>query len=115
MCGDIADTSLFSTFCFGWGLGWLCRRCRLCRRDVNLCHWRLRKAATRRSSAAGGASAATWATNGWDGSRPTRLWQMDFKGHFALTETPLRCHPLTVIDDHSRFAVTLSACDNERT
>lgn len=45
---------------------------------------------------------------------PNRLWQMDFKGHFALAETAQRCHPLTIIDDHSRFAVELGACANER-
>lgn len=25
-----------------------------------------------------------------------------------------RCHPLSVLDDHSRFALTVRACDNER-
>ena len=44
---------------------------------------------------------------------PNELWQMDFKGHFALDRG--RCHPLTVIDDHSRYAVGLFACGNERT
>jgi len=44
---------------------------------------------------------------------PNELWQMDYKGHFALDRG--RCHPLTVIDDHSRYAVGLFACDNERT
>ena len=44
---------------------------------------------------------------------PNRLWQMDFKGHFA-TETD-RCHPLTVLDDHSRFAVGLQACPDQQT
>jgi transposase InsO family protein len=43
---------------------------------------------------------------------PNDLWQMDFKGHFALAGQ--RCHPLTVIDDHSRFAVGLRACANEQ-
>lgn len=43
---------------------------------------------------------------------PNQLWQMDFKGHFALSQG--RCHPLTVLDDHSRFNVTLSACADER-
>jgi transposase InsO family protein len=43
---------------------------------------------------------------------PNELWQMDFKGDFALTEGG-RCHPLTVIDDHSRFLVGLKACPNE--
>jgi transposase InsO family protein len=42
---------------------------------------------------------------------PNRLWQMDFKGHFALLAG--RCHPLTVLDDHSRFAVGLQACGDE--
>src|SRR5262249_28011286 len=44
---------------------------------------------------------------------PNCLWQMDFKGHFA-TQTA-RCHPLTVLDDHSRFAVGLQACPDQRT
>jgi transposase InsO family protein len=39
------------------------------------------------------------------------LWQMDFKGHFA-TETE-RCHPLTILDDHSRFVVCLGALGSE--
>ena len=45
---------------------------------------------------------------------PNDLWQMDFKGHFAMTGGG-RCHPLTVLDDHSRYSITLAACDNERT
>jgi transposase InsO family protein len=44
---------------------------------------------------------------------PNELWQMDFKGHFALTDGR-RCHPLTVLDDHSRYAVVLAACADER-
>jgi transposase InsO family protein len=44
---------------------------------------------------------------------PNELWQMDFKGHFALTAG--RCHPLTVIDDCSRFALGLQACGDETT
>jgi transposase InsO family protein len=47
-------------------------------------------------------------------ARPNALWQMDFKGHFPLT-TGGRCHPLTVLDDHSRFALQLQACGNEQT
>ena len=45
---------------------------------------------------------------------PNDLWQMDFKGHFAMT-SHTRCHPLTVLDDHSRFSLTLLACENEQT
>lgn len=44
---------------------------------------------------------------------PNDLWQMDFKGHFAL-EAGGRCHPLTVLDDHSRYALGVQACDNEQ-
>jgi transposase InsO family protein len=44
---------------------------------------------------------------------PNRLWQMDFKGHFPVDQRP--CHPLTVLDDHSRYAVCLSACLNQQT
>lgn len=43
---------------------------------------------------------------------PNRLWQMDFKGHFALGAG--RCHPLTVLDDHSRYSLRLEACANEQ-
>ena len=46
-------------------------------------------------------------------AHPNDLWQMDFKGHFATGAG--RCHPLTVLDDHSRFALGLQACANERT
>lgn len=44
---------------------------------------------------------------------PNQLWQMDFKGHFPMGQG--RCHPLTVLDDHSRFSLGLIACSNERT
>jgi transposase InsO family protein len=44
---------------------------------------------------------------------PNELWQMDFKGYFALA-TRGHCHPLTVLDDHSRFALGLQACADEQ-
>jgi len=40
------------------------------------------------------------------------MWQMDFKGHFAIGGG--RCHPLTVLDDYSRYAVGLRSCGNEK-
>lgn len=43
---------------------------------------------------------------------PNDLWQMDYKGHFALATG--RCHPLTVLDDHSRFSLAIQACYNEQ-
>jgi transposase InsO family protein len=44
-------------------------------------------------------------------SAPNELWQMDFKGHFAMDQG--RCHPLTVLDDHSRYSIGLIACADE--
>ena len=44
---------------------------------------------------------------------PNSLWQMDFKGYFPLLDRS-RCHPLTVLDDHSRFSVLLQACADQR-
>jgi transposase InsO family protein len=44
---------------------------------------------------------------------PNDLWQMDFKGEFRLTDGSY-CHPLTVLDDHSRYSLVLEACPNER-
>jgi transposase InsO family protein len=41
------------------------------------------------------------------------LLQMDFKGHFP-TLLEGRCHPLTVLDDHSRFCICLVALADER-
>jgi transposase InsO family protein len=43
---------------------------------------------------------------------PNEVWQMDFMGHRALTTG--RVHPWTLLDDHSRFALGLSACADER-
>lgn len=44
--------------------------------------------------------------------QPNELWQMDFKGYFAL-KLGGYCHPLTVLDDHSRFLVGLKACPDQ--
>ena len=47
----------------------------------------------------------------FEAAAPNDLWQMDFKGHFQMVQG--RCHPLTVLDDHSRFALGVQACGNE--
>ncbi len=44
--------------------------------------------------------------------KPNELWQMDFKGHFKLYDKG-RCHPLTILDDHSRFSICIKACLSE--
>ena len=38
-------------------------------------------------------------------SAPNELWQMDSKGKYPLRDGA--CHPLSILDDHSRFAVGL--------
>jgi transposase InsO family protein len=45
---------------------------------------------------------------------PNLLWQMDFKGWVRLGNGA-RCHPLTIIDDHSRYVPCLKACANQQT
>ena len=44
-------------------------------------------------------------------SAPNELWQMDFKGHLPSPEG--RCHPFTLLDDYSRYAIALRACEDE--
>ena len=41
------------------------------------------------------------------------MWQTDFKGHFAMKDGN-RCHPLTVLDDYSRFSLCVDAKENEK-
>ncbi len=45
---------------------------------------------------------------------PNLLWQMDFKGWITLAGRE-RCHPRTIVDDHSRFVPCLKACANQQT
>jgi len=45
-------------------------------------------------------------------AQPNVLLQMDFKGHFPLARG--RCHPLTLVDDHSRYCLLLQACLDEK-
>ena len=44
---------------------------------------------------------------------PNLLWQMDFKGWVRLANGA-QCHPLTAVDDHSRYAICLSACADQQ-
>lgn len=44
---------------------------------------------------------------------PNCLWQMDFKGSVDTFEG--KCHPLTLLDDHSRFNVCLKAESDQKT
>jgi len=53
------------------------------------------------------------ATLRFEREAPNQLWQMDFKGWSRLTSGEA-LHPLTVIDDHSRFALCLDACADQK-
>src|SRR5271166_3746273 len=55
----------------------------------------------------------TEAGQGFEKPAPNQLWQMDFKGPFALADGR-RCHALTMIDDHSRFLLCLAACADQQ-
>jgi len=43
---------------------------------------------------------------------PNQLWQMDFKGESAVSDG--YCYPLSILDDHSRFALGLYALRHPR-
>jgi transposase InsO family protein len=51
-------------------------------------------------------SATVWQR--FEHPEPNDLWQTDFKGYFDTQSA--RCHPLTALDDHSRFNLVLQAC-----
>lgn len=54
------------------------------------------------------ASRAHTAYKRFEYDRPNELWQMDYKGHFEMLNG-MRCHPLTITDDHSRFNLCTQA------
>lgn len=66
----------------------------------------------RRNGLLGPAPQATRAWQRFTAPAPNALWQMDFKGHVPTSTG--RCHPLTVLDDYSRFNLCLAACADER-
>ena len=45
---------------------------------------------------------------------PNAVWQMDFMGHRSLGAGGGRVHPWSLLDDHSRFALALCACDTQQ-
>lgn len=58
------------------------------------------------------ASEAAMPWTRFEHERPNDLWQMDFKGPVPTSRGV--CHALTVLDDHSRFAIGLRACRDQR-
>jgi transposase InsO family protein len=57
-----------------------------------------------------GPSGKGW--NHFEKSSANELWQMDFKG-WIRTRNEGPCHPLTLLDDHSRYNLLLEACGRE--
>jgi transposase InsO family protein len=57
-------------------------------------------------------SAKRGALTRFEHEAPNDLWQMDFKGSVRLPGG--QCHPLTVLDDHSRYVGGLRACPDQR-
>ena len=53
------------------------------------------------------------ATQRFEKEAPNLLWQMDFKGWVRLANG-MCCHPLTMVDDHSRYVPCLKACADEK-
>lgn len=45
---------------------------------------------------------------------PNAVWQMDFMGHRPLGAGGERVHPWSLLDDHSRFALGLTACQDQQ-
>ena len=58
------------------------------------------------------ASEATKPHQRFEKSYPNEMWQADFKGDFRM-ENGVRCHPLNIIDDHSRMNLCCEPCLTE--
>lgn len=82
-------------------------------RAIALAHSTVHAILRRHGRIAGQPDDAPGHTTRFEQDAPNRLWQMDFKGRVRL-EAERWCHPLTILDDHSRFAVCLSACADQQ-
>ena len=87
---------------------------KICRRLQDLGHEEVPAPSTithilRRHGLLGQEEAPTSAPQRFEHAEPNALWQIDFKGYFETAAG--RCHPLTLLDDHSRFNLILKACD----
>jgi transposase InsO family protein len=51
-------------------------------------------------------------TERFEKEAPNQLWQMDFKGWVTFTDGR-RCHPVTVVDYHSRYLSCLRVCADQ--
>lgn len=58
------------------------------------------------------ASLAATPIQRFERSTPNEMWQSDYKGHFEMGNQE-RCHPLNILDDHSRFNICCRALRTE--
>lgn len=58
------------------------------------------------------ASQAAMPYQRFEKSAPNEMWQADFKGYFRM-DNGHQCHPLNILDDHSRFNLCTEALGNE--
>ena len=58
------------------------------------------------------ASMAATPIKRFEKNRANEMWQADYKGHFAM-DNNVRCHPLNIEDDYSRFNICCKACLTE--
>ena len=59
------------------------------------------------------ASLATTPYKRFEKENPNDMWQADFKGNYRM-QNGLRCHPLSIIDDCTRYCLCADAKENER-
>ncbi len=55
-----------------------------------------------------GASQSAAPYQRFEKTAPNQMWQADYKGHFVM-KNGLRCHPLNIIDDYSRYNLCCKA------
>lgn len=73
--------------------------------------WQGRACAERLASAeklgTSGSIGRKWAFQRFEKEHCNEMWQTDFKGDFLLGNG-VRCYPLTILDDHSRFSIRIA-------
>jgi len=107
---SVVDQVVSLRLAHGWGARKL--RVLLSRRGVTLSESTINRVLKRQGLVYDREVAGT-APRRFERAAPNELWQMDFKGPYRLTTG--RCVPLSIIDDHSRYAIGLFALDNQLT
>ncbi len=94
---------------YGWGARKL--RCLLAREGIELGFMTVHRILRRRGLLLNGEGFRP-AMRRFEWPQPNELVQMDFKGEYALGPRSW-CYPLSLVDDHSRFAVALRALPSQ--